>query len=69
MIEQRLTHEGHIRRFIIDHAQTGGWELREEMDSREVRRSRYSDWHRVEQAVRMKVCLLQRDGWDVQVPA
>lgn len=69
MFEQQLTHEGHVRRFTVEHAQTGGWEIREEIDSREVGRARYSDWHRVEQAVRMKVLRLERDGWNLLASA
>ena len=66
MIEQRLTHRGHTRRFIIEHAKLEGWVVKEELDSRVLNRTRYRDWHRVEQAVRMQVTLLERDGWDLQ---
>jgi hypothetical protein len=66
MIEQRLTHAGHTRRFLIEHATLEGWIVKEELDSEVLNRTRYSDWHRVEQAVRMQVTRLERDGWDLQ---
>lgn len=69
MIEQLLTHRGHTRRFVIEHVQTGGWEVKEELDSQVLSKARYHDWHRVEQAVQMKVSSLQRDGWNVQLSA
>jgi len=31
---------------------TKGWELKEELDNRVVRETTYTDWHRVERAVR-----------------
>ncbi|HUF23311.1 MAG TPA: hypothetical protein VMN81_04215 [Vicinamibacterales bacterium] len=66
MLEQLLTHRGHIRRLIIADAHAGGWEITEELDSRLLSRSRYRDWHRVEQAVRLKVSRLEQDGWSVE---
>lgn len=69
MIEQLLTHQGHTRRFVIEHAQAGGWEVKEELDSQVLSRARYHDWHRVEQAVQLKVSLLERDGWCVHLSA
>lgn len=65
MYEQLLTHNGRTRRFVIEHAALEGWVMREELDSRVLNRSRYSDWHRVEQAVHFKISLLQREGWDL----
>lgn len=65
MYEQLLTHAGHTRRFVIEHASLEGWVVEEELDSEVLNRSRYSDWHRVEQAVRLKVTRLQLEGWDL----
>jgi hypothetical protein len=66
MIEQRLTHAGHTRRFIVEHAQREGWVVMEELDSQVLTRTSYRDWHRVEQAVRVQVTRLERDGWNLQ---
>lgn len=63
MLETRLTHQGHTRRFFIEHAPDDGWEVREELDNHVLSRARYGDWHRVEQAVSVKVCLLEQAGW------
>ncbi|HET9706101.1 MAG TPA: hypothetical protein VFP85_18800 [Vicinamibacterales bacterium] len=44
----------------------GGWEVREERDSRLVKKVRYSDWHRVERARRTiahELDVLRRAGW------
>ncbi|MEX2273025.1 MAG: hypothetical protein WD690_16240 [Vicinamibacterales bacterium] len=65
MYDQLLTHRGRIRRFVIEHANLEGWVVKEELDDQVLNRSRYSDWHRVEQAVRMKVSRLQAEGWDL----
>lgn len=55
-----------IKRFIITTANSG-WEVREEEDSRVIRQTHYSDWHRVERA-RMnfaREALALRDGgWE-----
>lgn len=65
MYEQLLTHRGRTRRFVIEHATLEGWVVKEELDSEVLNRSCYSDWHRVEQAVRLKVSRLQLEGWDL----
>ena len=65
MLEKRLTHQGHTRRFLIEHTATDGWEVREELDDAVLSRARYGDWHRVEQAVSVKVCLLEQAGWNL----
>jgi hypothetical protein len=49
----------HTRRYTI--RTTGlGWEVREEQDSKVVRKSLYYDWHRVERA--RKVIVIKLDG-------
>ena len=63
-----LRHDGHTRRYSI--AMTGtGWEVREEQDSRVVRRIEYQDWHRVERARRFmtnEANQLQNAGWNLE---
>jgi hypothetical protein len=47
-------------------ATEAGWELREEHDSRIVRRVQYQDWHRVERARRtiaFEADALREKGW------
>ena len=39
-----------IRRFTISSADSSGWQVREEQNSRVLREARYDDWHRVERA-------------------
>jgi hypothetical protein len=66
MFTKELTQAGHIRRFTIREAGGHGWEVREEQDSRIVRRVRYNDWHRVERALlamREQVLELEERGW------
>jgi hypothetical protein len=64
-METRLTHGGHTRRFLIEHTSSDGWEVREELDDNVLSRAWYGDWHRVEQAVSVKVCLLEQAGWSL----
>jgi hypothetical protein len=63
---KRLKNANHVRRFTI--LPTGsGWEVREEQDSRVVRRVDYTDWHRVERARRafaLEVMHLREQGWE-----
>ncbi len=60
-----LRHHGHERRFSIQPT-SGGWEVREEEDSRVVKQVCYTDWHRVERARRaftVEMLNLQEQGW------
>lgn len=53
------------RRYSIAATDTG-WEVREERDSKIVRKVNYQDWHRVERARRsisIELDVLQRQGW------
>lgn len=53
-------------RFTITTLDGSGWEIREEQDSRLVRRVRYSDWHRVERArlaFSRQAVDLEQSGW------
>ena len=64
----RLFHKAaHTRKFIISLMGESGWEVREEQDSRIVRRVSYHDWHRVERAKRafaIEAVALEESGWD-----
>jgi hypothetical protein len=65
MFTRQLTLAGHCKRFTISRV-AGGWEVRQEEDSRLVRRIRYDDWHRVERArmrIDAEVLGLKDDGW------
>ena len=66
MFAQELVQAGHTKRFTITEASGLGWEVTEEQDSAVVRRTLYTDWHRVERALTamtVRVSELQRDGW------
>jgi hypothetical protein len=43
---------GHTLRFTVTRGQVG-WDVREERDSHVVRTATYTDWHRVERAIRV----------------
>jgi hypothetical protein len=45
------TTQGHTRRATVTRAE-GGWLFKEEDDTRIVRQVTYTDWHRVERALR-----------------
>jgi hypothetical protein len=62
----RLWSPDHVREFVVDKADEGGWEVREEEDHHIVRRAWLSDWHRVEHAMMRfaaEATQLQRAGW------
>jgi len=66
MFNAELCFAGHSRRFVIDQAPLGGWELTIEEDDAVVSRVLYTDWHRVERAlsaVTRRVSELQAGGW------
>ena len=52
MIMSELTVAGQRKRFTVTRGETG-WDVREESDSTIVREANYTDWHRVERALRM----------------
>jgi hypothetical protein len=55
-----------IRRFTITHLHSAGWDVREEQDSRVLRRVVYRDWHRVERAsltFSLQIKSLLDSGW------
>jgi hypothetical protein len=63
----RVFHRAHqTRRFAIVAGEGSGWEIREEEDSRLLRRVQYTDWHRVERARMVfarQAADLADDGW------
>ena len=64
----RLRNAQHVRGFSIREI-NGGWEVREEQDSRVVRQICYTDWHRVERAHRtfaIEVSNLREKGWALE---
>jgi hypothetical protein len=66
MFAKELTQAGHTRRFIVSEAGSIGWEVREEEDSQIVTRVCYTDWHRVERALKAiarRVSELEQAGW------
>jgi hypothetical protein len=72
MFAKELVQAGHTRRFIVTKAGSSGWEIREEQDSRIVRRVQYTDWHRVERAlfsICSRVSELEQAGWRSPVEA
>ena len=50
MMTLEHTRDGETQRVVVTRG-TAGWEVREERDSRIVRQTTYTDWHRVERAV------------------
>jgi len=52
IVTREKTHSGHTHRFTVTRGEVG-WDVREERDSRVVRRATYTDWHRVERAIRV----------------
>ena len=62
---KNLKHQAETRTYTIATID-GGWEVREERDSRLVKKVRYSDWHRVERARRTivhELDVLRSEGW------
>jgi hypothetical protein len=66
IFSKRLCSQEHTRGFVVDDADECGWEVREEEDSRVVKRTRMHDWHHVENAMTrfaLEASQLQRAGW------
>jgi hypothetical protein len=65
MFDKQLKYHDNTRRYSIL-ATDAGWEVREERDSKIVKKVQYQDWHRVERARRsitIELNDLQRKGW------
>jgi hypothetical protein len=72
MFSKELTFAGHTRTFSVDPLLSRGWEVRVVHDSDVVRRTCYSDWHRVERAIsaiEREVSQLEAQGWRTAAPA
>jgi hypothetical protein len=66
IFSKRLRSHEHVREFVVDEADERGWQVREEEDTRIVRRTWERDWHRVEKAMMrfaLEATQLQRAGW------
>ena len=66
MFSRQLTLDGRTRSFVITSSYAEGWEMRVEEDSRLLRRTRYTDWHRLERALaslEREVDALTAGGW------
>jgi hypothetical protein len=71
MFAKELTQAGHTRRFTVSEAGVVGWEIRIEQDSRVVQQVCYTDWHRVERAMKslsQQIDDLEREGWQATQP-
>jgi hypothetical protein len=66
MFEKELRRSGHTTKVSVRPGDRGGWELRVEEDSRVVRQTSYTDWHRVERALSalaLEDGVLEQEGW------
>ena len=66
IFSKHLRSDEHTREFVVDKADERGWEVREERNSQLVRRTRLTDWHRVERelhAIAREVMELEARGW------
>ena len=67
MYARMLRKASTTRRFTITHLQSAGWDVRDEQDSRVLRRMVYQDWHRVERAslaFALQAQSLIASGWE-----
>jgi hypothetical protein len=65
MFDKSLRYLEKTRRYSIAPTESG-WEVREERDSKVVKKVQYQDWHRVERARRfisLELDDLQKQGW------
>ena len=68
MFFREFTLADHSRRFIVAPAEIGGWELRVTQDRDLVKRTYFSDWHRLERAmhgIEREMSELISKGWRV----
>ncbi len=66
MYARALRKASTIRRFTITHLQSTGWDVRDEQDSRVLRRVVTQDWHKVERAslaFSLEIQALLERGW------
>jgi hypothetical protein len=70
MFSRELRFDDHTRIFSVDSQIPQGWEVQVVHDGHVVRRRIYSDWHRVERAIRVmerEVSQLESQGWEPAV--
>ena len=68
MFSREVTLADHSRRFTVAPSDGGGWELSVMQDRAVVRRSFFTDWHRVERAmnaIEREMSELMSKGWRV----
>ena len=68
MFSREFTLADHSRRFTVAPADLGGWELLVMQDQALVKRTYFSDWHRVERAmgaIEHEMSELMSKGWRV----
>ena len=63
MFSKELTLAGHTRRFMVNALGSDGWEVRVMQDRDVVRRTCYSDWHRVERAIGVRTVVPTRSRY------
>ncbi len=66
MFAKELRKDDHVKRFLIQEKGFEGWEIRVEQDDEVLRRTCYTDWHRVERAMHgfsLQINELQDTGW------
>ena len=66
MFSREFTLAAHSRRFTVAPADFGGWELRTTQDAALLRRTYFSDWHRLERAmgaIEQEMSDLISKGW------
>ena len=67
MYTRHFRKASHTRKFTIVSTGESGWQVRDEQDSRVIRRVRYRDWQRVERArmaFALEAVLLEESGWN-----
>ena len=66
MFAKELRRAGHTRKFSIRDLGASGWEVRDQHDDRILKHVHYTDWHRVERALKMfhlQIEELESTGW------
>ena len=54
---------GQTRKFLVEAGESCGWEVRDEQNSRVIRRIFTRDWHRVERALMAFSAEARAAGW------
>ncbi|MEO6212441.1 MAG: hypothetical protein ABIP65_02325 [Vicinamibacterales bacterium] len=72
MFSKQLTLRGQARQFCVTTAAASGWEIQVSEGDRVVRRTGYTDWHRLERgmnAIELEIAELEARGWHVSASA